>query len=88
MVVANFKMPVPETDLLYARDPSLRSSDEWPAFSLTKARVVSQQTGQPVSLLSAHKASPVVLTGRLEEVNDEYSSSSLLAPNPCALFCS
>ena len=67
-----------EIKLLYIRDPDISSSDEWPAFSLTKAKVVSQQSGELISLLSAHKANPVTVTGRLEEVDEEFASSSTL----------
>ena len=71
-------MSVAEAQLLFQRNLNLKSSDDWPAFSITKAQVVSQQTGELVSLLSAHKGNPVTVTGRLEEIAEEFTSSSLL----------
>lgn len=74
-------MSVPESHVLKPRDPKILRSDDWPDFSIAKVNVVSQSTGQPVSLLSAHKDNPVKVTGRLEEVEDRYSSSSLCSLN-------
>lgn len=74
-------MSVPEGDVLRPRDPKVLRSDDWPEFSIAKVNVVSQSTGKPVSLLSAHKDNPVKVTGRLEEVEDQWSSSSVCCPN-------
>ena len=52
------------------KDPALINSDDWPIFALKKVKVVSQQTGELVSLLSAHKDNPVKVTGQLLEIDD------------------
>ena len=70
-------MSVPEGHVLEPRDPNIERSDDWPEFSIAKVNVVSQSTGKPVSLLSAHKDHPVKVTGRLEEVDDQWTSASL-----------
>lgn len=60
-----------EEDVLKPRDPALRNSDEWPTFNLKKISVTSSKTGEQVSLLSAHKAHPVIVSGKLDKVDSE-----------------
>lgn len=57
--------------LVIPKDPSLINTDTWPIFALKKVKVVSQDTGQPVSLLAAQKNNPVRVTGQLLEVEDD-----------------
>ena len=68
-------MAVPEEALLKPivkpKNPALINSDDWPTFSLRKGKVVSQDNGEPVSLLSAHKYHPVKVTGYLLEIEDD-----------------
>ena len=54
------------------KPPALSNSDDWPIFSIKKVKVVSQDTGELVSLLSAQKGHPVKVTGQLCEIDDEY----------------
>lgn len=53
------------------KPPALSNSDEWPIFSIKKVRVVSQDTGELVSLLTAQKGHPVTVTGQLMKVEDD-----------------
>ena len=64
-------MAVLEEDVLIAKDPDLRNSDEWPTFSLKKISITSQKTGELCSLLAAHKAHPVTVSGKLEKVDSD-----------------
>ena len=64
-------MAILEEDVLKPRDPTLRNSDEWPTFNLKKISVTSSKTGEQVSLLSAHKAHPVIVSGKLDKVDSE-----------------
>lgn len=69
-------MAVPEENILHARDSSIEDSDDWPLYTLRKARVLSKRTGGPVSLLSAHNDHPVTVLGTLEAVNSDLIHSS------------
>ena len=60
--------------LIKPKNPALINSDDWPIFSLRKGKVVSQDNGKPVSLLSAHKDHPVKVTGQLLEIEDDLQS--------------
>lgn len=60
-----------EEDVLKPKDPSLINSDEWPTFNLKKINVTSQRTGKVCSLLAAHKAHPVIVSGKLEKVDND-----------------
>jgi len=64
-------MAVPEEDLLHARNLQITDSDDWPLYTLRKARVLSKETEEPVSLLSAHNDHPVTVLGTLETVNSD-----------------
>ena len=68
-----------EDDLLEPKDPSLRNSDEWPTFNIKKIGVTSQKTGEVCSLLAAHKAHPVVVTGKLEKVDSDLLPLSMMS---------
>lgn len=69
-------MAVPEEDILHAKDSRIEDSDEWPLYTLRKARVLSKGTSEPVSLLSAHNDHPVTVLGTLEAVNPDLIHSS------------
>ena len=64
-------MAILEEDVLKPKDPSLINSDEWPTFNLKKINVTSQRTGKVCSLLAAHKAHPVIVSGKLEKVDND-----------------
>ncbi|KAM0800179.1 hypothetical protein BDR22DRAFT_821937 [Usnea florida] len=64
-------MEILEEDVLKPKDPSLINSDEWPTFNLKKINVTSQRTGKVCSLLAAHKAHPVIVSGKLEKVDSD-----------------
>lgn len=71
------EMAVPETKLLWPKDPRITDSDDWPSYALRKAKVLSKATGEPVSLLAAHDGHPVKVSGTLEAVDDEYSANGM-----------
>ena len=62
---------IPEENVLEPRAPLLDNPDDWLTFSLQKVRVISQKTGDVVSLLSAHQENPVTVIGKLDEVNED-----------------
>ena len=68
-------MAIPEESVLKPlvkpKDPAFINSDDWPTFCLRKGKVVSQDNGEMVSLLSAHKGHPVKVTGQLLEIEDD-----------------
>ena len=64
-------MAILEEDVLKPKDPSLLNSDEWPTFNLKKINVTSQKTGEICSLLAAHKAHPVLVSGKLDKVDSD-----------------
>lgn len=64
-------MAILEEDLLKPKDPSLRNSDEWPTFNLKRINVTSQKTGELCSLLAAHKAHPVTVSGKIEKIDSD-----------------
>ncbi|KAL8830734.1 MAG: hypothetical protein Q9191_001264 [Dirinaria sp. TL-2023a] len=68
-------MIVPETKLLWPKDPRITDSDDWPSYVLRKVKVLSKATGEPVSLLAAHDGHPVKVSGTLEAVEDEHSAN-------------
>lgn len=64
-------MAILEEDVLKPKDPSLRNSDEWPTFNLKRISVTSQKTGELCSLLAAHKAHPVTVSGKIEKIDSD-----------------
>ena len=71
-------MALLEEEAIKQKDPLLRNSDEWPTFNLKNIRVISSQTGEQVSLLSAHKAHPVIVLGKLDKVDSELLPLSIV----------
>ncbi|MCJ1431310.1 hypothetical protein MMC27_000661 [Xylographa pallens] len=68
-------MVLHEGEVLLPLDASIRGdTDQWPEFALNNVKIVSQQTREPVSLLSAHARSLVVVEGVLEDVDEENES--------------
>ena len=66
-------MAVHEGLVLKAVDESIRDdTDQWPEFSIKNVNVTSQATGELISLLGAHKSSPVCVQGTLEEVDPSH----------------
>ena len=64
-------MAVSEEDMLEAKDPDIKDTDEWPSFDLRKVNVVSMKNGQIMSLLDAHQDNPVKVSGQLETIDKE-----------------
>jgi hypothetical protein len=61
-----------EGDALVLLDAKLRADpDSWPEFTLNQVKVISQATGELVSLLTAHAAAEVRVEGVLEEVGED-----------------
>ncbi|KAI4135975.1 MAG: hypothetical protein LQ347_000207 [Umbilicaria vellea] len=61
-----------EGKVLRPKDAAIKGdSDSWPEFGLTKTKITSQDTGDLVSLLTAHKTHPVKVEGFLDEVDDD-----------------
>ena len=73
-------MPVPEENLLRSKDPAIQDSDDWPLYTLRKAKVRSKHTGELVSLLAAHDDHPVTVLGTLESVNFDLIDNSIRPP--------
>ena len=63
--------PVPEDKILRPKDAKLASSDDWPTFTISHAKIISQQNNELVSLLSANKNNPAKVIGWLEEVEED-----------------
>ena len=74
-------MAVSEEDVLKPKNPSLRNSDEWPTFNLKRINVTSSLTGEPCSLLAAHKGHPVTVLGKLEKVDSDLLPLSTMMIN-------
>ena len=66
-------MLVREDAVLEPKDPSIENCDDWPTYSLRKIKITSHVTGEPVSLLKAHKDHPVKVVGYLEPIDSEQS---------------
>lgn len=69
-------MPVPEGDLLRPKDPTIEDSDDWPLYTIRKSKVLSLETGEPISLLTAHDDNPVTVVGTLEKVDSDLKDNS------------
>ena len=70
-------MAVPETKLLRQKDPKIKNSDDWPSYTLRKAKVLSKVTGGLVSLLAAHSSHAVKVLGTLEAIDAEYAANGI-----------
>ena len=70
-------MALLEEDVLEAKDPRIKDSDEWPSYTLKKTKVLSQVTGEPVSLFAANTDHPVRVLGILDSVNPIYKRKSM-----------
>ena len=65
-------MAVREGDVLKPLAPAIRDDiEQWPEFSLRHTRVLSQKTGEIVSLLAANEDHLVRVEGHLEEVDED-----------------
>jgi hypothetical protein len=73
-------MPISELDVLEPKDPSIRNWDDWPTYVLRKTNIISQKTGEPTSLLKAHRDHAVKITGYLETIDSDQSHLSMLCP--------
>ena len=69
-------MAVSEEDILQAKDPEIKDSDDWPVYTLRKTNVLSKETGELVSLLVAHNDRPVIVLGTLEAVDSDLIGNS------------
>lgn len=71
-VVNRNAMAILEEDVLEAKDPKIKDSDNWPSYTLKRVKVLSQKTGDPVSLFAANIDNPVQVFGILEPLNPSY----------------
>lgn len=62
-------MAVSEASVLWARDPSIADSDDWPVYSLRQVNVLSELTGENVSLFAANGNHPLRVVGYLEKID-------------------
>lgn len=62
-------MAVSEASVLWARDPSIADSDDWPVYSLRQVSVHSELTGENVSLFTANGNHPLRVVGYLEKID-------------------
>lgn len=75
-------MAISEEDIVEAKDPEIKDTDEWPSFCLRKVNVVSMRNGQLMSLLEAHQDNPVKVSGQLETVGKDQLHLSMSSPSP------
>ncbi|MCJ1348116.1 hypothetical protein MMC31_006347 [Peltigera leucophlebia] len=66
-------MAVSETSVLFAKDPSIADSDDWPVYSLREVNVLSGLTGETVSLFTANGDHPIRVIGYLEKIHKTLS---------------
>lgn len=66
-------MAVSEASILWAKDPSITDSDDWPVYSLREVNVLSGLTGETVSLLTANGDHPIRVIGYLEKIDKTLS---------------
>lgn len=79
-------MTIPEETVLEFKDPSIKDWDDWPTYSLRKVKVFSQKTGEPASLLTAHKDHSVRVLGQLDTIDAEQSHLSNKGLHPLDLL--
>ena len=70
-------MAILENEILEARNPKIKDSDNWPSYTLKRTKVLSQTTGEPVSLFAANTNNPVQVLGTLETVDPAYRQNSM-----------
>lgn len=66
-------MAVSEASVLWAKDPSIVDSDDWPVYSLRQVNVLSELTGETVSLFTANGYHPLRVIGYLEKIDRNLS---------------
>lgn len=66
-------MAVSEASVLWAKDPSIADSDDWPVYSLTEVNVFSGLTGETVSLFTANDDHSIRVIGCLEKIDKTLS---------------
>lgn len=66
-------MAVSEASVLWAKDPSIADSDDWPVYSLREVNVLSELTGETVSLFTANGDHPLRVIGYLEKIDKTLS---------------
>ena len=72
-------MAILEEDVLEAKDPKIKDSDNWPSYTLKRTKVLSQVTGEPVSLFAANTDHPVQVLGILDPVNPVYKKNGMFS---------
>ena len=66
-------MAVSEASILWAKDPSITDSDDWPVYTLREINVLSRLTGETVSLFTANDDHPIRVIGYLEKIDKTLS---------------
>lgn len=79
-------MTVSEEAVLEFKDPSIKDWDDWPTYTLRKVKVFSQKTGEPGSLLTAHKDHRVRVLGQLDTIDADQSHLSNEGSHPLCLL--
>lgn len=72
-------MAILEDEILEARNPKIKDSDNWPAYTLKRIKVLSPINGEPVSLFAANTDNPVQVLGTLGTVDPAYRQNSMCA---------
>ena len=62
-------MALSEEQILEAKDPRIKDSDNWPSYTLKRTKVLSRKTGDPSSLLEANIDNPVQIFGILDDLD-------------------
>ena len=64
-------MGLREESVLQPLKDSDKNPDDWPEFNLNHIEVTSADSGQKVSLLSAHQHNPLKVSGRLGSIDHD-----------------
>ena len=65
------EMLLPEEKIVRPKSPSVAGNQNaWEIFHLRNVRVLSEETGEPISLLSTRLGKSVKVTGQLEKDKD------------------
>jgi hypothetical protein len=78
-LIGSHNMALSEVDVLKPKDPSIVNWDDWPTYTLRKTSIISQLTGESVSLLKAHKDHAVKITGYLDTIASDQAHQSKMA---------
>ncbi|KAI9801533.1 MAG: hypothetical protein M1825_003212 [Sarcosagium campestre] len=71
-----------ESLILKPKDDTILDSNEWPEFTLENATVFNRDGSTMTSLLDANLSDPVIVRGRLGDIDPEYKSAVISPGHP------